>query len=88
MTRAEINSEIALHFGFKRSDGSQYLVNGMPQWTFPNNWYLRSGGHPNLDVPDFIQIIEDYLALHKKHEFGPPMEYFGRLGPSPAEGDG
>ncbi len=80
MTKEELNAAIATHFGFQQSNEDKYLINGRPQWRYPNDWYLSQGGTPNIDVPDFLRLMEDYLELLKKHEFGGPMEYFGRLG--------
>ena len=69
----EINEQIALHFGFKKSDGREYLVNGVhPQWTYPRDFYLSQGGDPNIDLPDFLKILDEYLKLVKKHENGGP----------------
>lgn len=76
MTKRELNAEIALYFGFRRSEGDKFLVNELPQWTYPDNWYLSQGEVPNIKVPDFLKILEDYLKLMKKHEYGGPREYF------------
>ena len=80
MDKTELNEQIALFFGFKKSDEKPYLINGHAQWSYPHEWYLSQGGIPNLDIPDFIEILEDYLKLLKKHKYGGPREYFGRLG--------
>lgn len=75
-TRAELNAEIALYFGFERSDGKRFLIDGLPQWKYPDEWYLSQGGLPNTAVPDFLQILEDYLKLMKQHDYW-PRERFG-----------
>lgn len=81
MTESEkINISIAKYFGFKVSKGKQYLINGLPQWTYPDDWYMAQGGIPNTEIPDFLQILEDYMRLMKKHGAFGEREYFGRLG--------
>ena len=77
--RQELNALIAKHFGFKESEGREYLCDGMPQWTYPRDWYLAQCSIPNVDIPDFLRILEDYLKLMKKHDLGGPREYFGKL---------
>lgn len=89
--REALNAKIAEHFGFKKSEGEEYLCGGSPpgifpkrsgqhpQWTYPKDWYLPQCGTPNICIPDFLEILEDQLKLMKKHENGGPREYFGLL---------
>ena len=76
--RADLNAAIALHFGFRRGE-EENAFDGFVQWTYPQDWYLAQGGVPNFHVPDFLQMLEDYLVLIEKHTCGGPREYFGRL---------
>lgn len=77
MTKSKLNEQIALYFGFKKSKGERFLIHGHSQWTYPEDWYLAQGGIPNIDIPDFVQFLEDYLRLLHKHQHGGPREHFG-----------
>lgn len=78
--KAEMNEEIAKYFGFEKSDkvwdAPGYFEDGMPEWTYPENWYLSQGGTPNFSIPDFVTILEDYLKLMKEHGAFGKREYF------------
>ena len=78
MDKEKVNEIMALYFGFKKSEGKEYLVNGLPQWTFPRNFPLRQCVNPNTSIPDFVGILEDYIRLMEKHgaTSGYPREYF------------
>lgn len=76
MTESEkINISIAEYFGFT----SGYPIDGIPQWSYPDNWYMSQGGTPNFEIPDFLTILEDYMKLMKEHGGFGKREYFGRF---------
>lgn len=75
--KQKLNAEIARYFGFTESDEAGFKINGLSQWSYPGNWYLSQGSIPNTCVPDFVEMLEDYLKLVKKNELGGPREWFG-----------
>ncbi len=75
MKKSKVNARIAKYFGFKESKKAHSIENKR-QWTYPTDFPLHQGGVPNFSVPDFVQIIEDYLKLVQKHEYGCPRERF------------
>lgn len=76
MKKSKVNATIAKYFGFEESKGKKYKLHGKNQWTYPQDFPLHQGGMPNTSIPDFVQILEDYLELVKKHDYGCPRERF------------
>ncbi len=79
--KAKINKEIAKYFGFKECTESKmspflYGQKKMPQWIYPNGFYMSQCEVPNFTIPDFITILEDYLKLMKKHGGTGEHEFF------------
>lgn len=82
MTKSEeLNVLIAKYFGFKVTE--EYSVGGLPQWTYPDDWYMLQNGIPNTSIPDFLKILEDYMKLLEEHGGYGKRECFGKLGLKP-----
>lgn len=80
----DINARIAKYFGFeecKKYKVSHFVYGGkkLSQWAYPNDWYMAQGEIPNMAIPDFLTILEDYMKLMKKHGGRGETEYFGGL---------
>lgn len=73
MTKAEINIEIAKYYGFTSGHPiTKYMFNDAKflQWSYPKDFYMAQGCIPNFDIPDFLTMLDDYMALWKKHAYG------------------
>lgn len=92
MKKSELNEQIALYFGFDRSEKKEYVpaVSGFKgeqfyqhQWMYPDkkvdgkDWCLRQGCVPCYSIPDFVGILEGFLDCLSLSGFsGGPSEYF------------
>jgi hypothetical protein len=74
-TKNVINQLLALYFGFRKT--SSINGNHPDQWSFPIGFSLFQCGTPNHTLPDFVKILEDYMALMKLHgaQSGYPRQF-------------
>lgn len=73
MTKSDMNAQIAEYLGFEKS--TKHPINGKAQWQYPASFPFGAAECPCTTIPDFIQILMDYIRLMDGHRGRGPIDW-------------